>query len=165
MADSYGQFTLWVSVYHLLKSEPSCTSHKPRASYQRWLVRGDLEHEISPYAATQSYTMYLLLYLSTLQNQMQIRWQDTSSQLLLSAFCSGPKLSSLQDIHFITKILLSSDKYCKHFQKSVDINFPNVYKVKLVYKLIQFANAVHFRSTIRMHPSFGTFHFIINIAL
>ena len=53
----------------------------------------------------------------------------------------------------------------KHFQKSVDINFPNVYKVKLVYKLIQFANAVHFRSTIRMHPSFGTFHFIINIAL
>ena len=55
MADSYGQFTLWVSVYHLLKSEPSCTSHKPRASYQRWLVRGDLEHEISPYAATQSY--------------------------------------------------------------------------------------------------------------
>ena len=46
MADSYGQFTLWVSVYHLLKSEPSCTSHKPRASYQRWLVRGDLEHEI-----------------------------------------------------------------------------------------------------------------------
>ena len=57
MADSYGQFTLWVSVYHLLKSEPSCTSHKPRASYQRWLVRGDLEHEISPYAATQSYTI------------------------------------------------------------------------------------------------------------
>ena len=55
MANSYGQFTLWVSVYHLLKSEPSCTSHKPRASYQRWLVRGDLEHEISPYAATQSY--------------------------------------------------------------------------------------------------------------
>ena len=82
-----------------------------------------------------------------------------------SAFCSGPKLSSLQDIHFITKILLSSDKYYKHFQRSVDINFPNVYKVKLVYKLIQFANAVHFRSTIRMHPSFGTFHFIINIAL
>ena len=59
MADSYGQFTLWVSVYHLLKSEPSCTSHKPRASYQRWLVRGDLEHEISPYAATQSYVVVI----------------------------------------------------------------------------------------------------------
>ena len=55
MANSYGQFTLWASVYHLLKSEPSCTSHKPRASYQRWLVRGDLQHEICPHAATQSY--------------------------------------------------------------------------------------------------------------
>ena len=61
MANSYGQFTLWVSVYHLLKSEPSCTSHKPRVSYQRWLVRGDLEHEICPYAATQSYMTPQLL--------------------------------------------------------------------------------------------------------
>ena len=68
MADSYGQFTLWVSVYHLLKSEPSCTSHKPRASYQRWLVRGDLEHEISPYAATQSY-IYLNQRLLSHQTQ------------------------------------------------------------------------------------------------
>ena len=55
MANSYGQFTLWVSVSYVVKSEPSCTSHKPRASYQRWLVRGDLEHEICPHAAIQSY--------------------------------------------------------------------------------------------------------------
>ena len=55
MAISYGQFTLWVSVSYVVKSEHSCTSHKPRASYQRWLVRGDLEHEICPHAATQSY--------------------------------------------------------------------------------------------------------------
>ena len=55
MAISYGQFTLWVSVSYVVKSEHSCTSHKPRASYQRWLVRGDLQHEICPHAATQSY--------------------------------------------------------------------------------------------------------------
>ena len=53
---SYGQFTGWVSVSYVVKSEPSCTSHKPRASYQRWLVQGDLKHEICPHAATQSYT-------------------------------------------------------------------------------------------------------------
>ena len=52
---SYGQFTGWVSVSYVVKSEPSYTSHKPRASYQRWLVRGDLQHEICPHAATQSY--------------------------------------------------------------------------------------------------------------
>ena len=57
MAISYGQFTLWVSVSYVVKSEPSCTSHKPRASYQRWLVRGDLQHEICPNAATQSYIL------------------------------------------------------------------------------------------------------------
>ena len=72
MADSYGQFTLWVSVYHLLKSEPSCTSHKPRASYQRWLVRGDLEHEISPHAATQSY-MYMISHCINTQQQIYLR--------------------------------------------------------------------------------------------
>ena len=55
MAISYGQFTGWVSVSYVVKSEPSCTSHKPRASYQRWLVRGDLVHGICPHAATQSY--------------------------------------------------------------------------------------------------------------
>ena len=55
MAISYGQFTSWVSVSYVLKSEPSCTSHKPSASYQRWLVRGDLEHESCPHATTQSY--------------------------------------------------------------------------------------------------------------
>ena len=60
MAISYGQFTGWVSVSYVLKSEPSCTSHKPRASYQRWLVRGDLEHEICPHAATQSYVQCVL---------------------------------------------------------------------------------------------------------
>ena len=57
MAISYGQFTGWVSVSYVVKSEPSCTSHKPRASYQRWLVRGDLQHEICPHAATQSYAL------------------------------------------------------------------------------------------------------------
>ena len=61
MAISYGQFTLWVSVSYVVKSEHSCTSHKPRASYQRWLVRGDLQHEICPHAATQSY-IYKYLY-------------------------------------------------------------------------------------------------------
>ena len=59
MAISYGQFTGWVSVSYVLKSEPSCTSHKPRASYQRWLVRGDLEHEICLHAAIQSYMQNL----------------------------------------------------------------------------------------------------------
>ena len=121
----------------------------------------DPRHKLHYFLCIYNVSTNISIYFT----KSDVRWQDTSSQLLLSAFCSGPKLSSLQDIHFITKILLSSDKYYKHFQKSVDINFPNVYKVKLVYKLIQFANAVHFRSTIRMHPSFGTFHFIINIAL
>ena len=55
MAISYGQFTLWVSVSYVVKSEHSCTSHMPRASYQIWLVRGDLQHEICPHAAPQSY--------------------------------------------------------------------------------------------------------------
>ena len=55
MAISYGQFTGWVSVSYVVKSEPSCTSHKPRASYQRWLVRGDLVHGNCPHARTQSY--------------------------------------------------------------------------------------------------------------
>ena len=55
MAISYGQFTGWVSVSYVVKSEPSCTSHKPRASYQRWLVRGDLVHGNCPHATTQSY--------------------------------------------------------------------------------------------------------------
>ena len=55
MANSYGQFTCWVSVSDILKSEPSCTSHKPRASFQRWQVGGDLQHGKCPHAATQSY--------------------------------------------------------------------------------------------------------------
>ena len=57
MAISYGQFTGWVSVSYVVKSEPSCTSHKPRASYQRWLVRGDLVHGICPHATTQSHIL------------------------------------------------------------------------------------------------------------
>ena len=52
---SYGQFTGWVSVSYVVKPEPSCTSHKLSAIYQRWLVRGDLVHGICPHAATQSY--------------------------------------------------------------------------------------------------------------
>ena len=63
MANSYGQFTGWVSVSYVVKSEPSCTSHKPSASYQRWLVRGDLVHGICPHAATQSY-MYVVVETS-----------------------------------------------------------------------------------------------------
>ena len=59
MANSYGQFTLWASVSYVVKSEPTCTSHKPSAIYQRWLVRGELVHGICPHAATQSYTCCL----------------------------------------------------------------------------------------------------------
>ena len=55
MALSYGQFTLWVSVSYVGKSEPSCTSHKPRASYQRWQVWWGLQHGKCPHVATQSY--------------------------------------------------------------------------------------------------------------
>ena len=64
MAISYGQFTLWVSVSYVVKSEHSCTSHKPRASYQRWLVRGDLQHEICPHAATQSDILIMFLQVN-----------------------------------------------------------------------------------------------------
>ena len=56
MTNSYGQFTVWVSVSTILKSEPSFTSHKPRASYQRWHVWRGLQHGKCPHAATQSYT-------------------------------------------------------------------------------------------------------------
>ena len=59
MAISYSQFTGWVSVSYVVKSEPSCTSHKPSASYQRWLVRGDLVHGICPHAATKSYVLWM----------------------------------------------------------------------------------------------------------
>ena len=62
---SYGQFTLWVSVSYVVKSEPSCTSHKPRASYQSWLVRGDLVHGICPHAATQSYALNICLFMNS----------------------------------------------------------------------------------------------------
>ena len=55
MAISYGQFTGWVSVSYVLKSEPSCTSHKPRASYQRWQVHRGLVHGKCLHAATQLY--------------------------------------------------------------------------------------------------------------
>ena len=55
MANSYSQFTGWVSVSDILKSEPSCTSHEPRASFQRWQVGGDPVHGKCPHAATQSY--------------------------------------------------------------------------------------------------------------
>ena len=55
MANSYGQFTGWVSVSHISKCEPSCTSHERRASFQRWQVHRGLVHGICPHAATQSY--------------------------------------------------------------------------------------------------------------
>ena len=58
MANSYGQFSLWVNVSYLLKSEPNCTSHKPRASYQRWQVHRGLQHGKCPHAATQSYASF-----------------------------------------------------------------------------------------------------------
>ena len=67
MANSYGQFTGWVSVSDILKSEPSCTSHKPRASFQRWQVGGDLVHGKCPHAATQSY-MQFKIYHRNMQN-------------------------------------------------------------------------------------------------
>ena len=66
MANSYYQFTGWVSVSDILKSEPSCTSHKPRASFQRWQVRGDLQHGKCPHAATQSYKAFCLVFLYNL---------------------------------------------------------------------------------------------------
>ena len=62
----YGQFTGWVSVSDILKSEPSCTSHKPRASFQRWQVGGDLQHGKCPHAATQSYTLTKLTWLNVI---------------------------------------------------------------------------------------------------
>ena len=65
MANSYGQFTGWVSVSDILKSEPSCTSHKPRASFQRWQVGGDLQHGKCPHAATQIYPHTLALLVLT----------------------------------------------------------------------------------------------------
>ena len=91
MVNSYGQFTLWVSVYHLLKSEPSCTSHKPRASYQRWLVRGDLEHEICPHAATQSYVCNLTFGLNLSRASA---WGECDNETLLTPcfeFCGASK--------------------------------------------------------------------------
>ena len=78
MAISYGQFTLWVSVSYVVKSEPSCTSHKPRASYQRWLVRGDLQHEICPHAATQSYTPLIKLIPYLLKSTDLLRYFSTT---------------------------------------------------------------------------------------
>ena len=79
MAISYGQFTLWVSVSYVVKSEPSCTSHKPRASYQSWLVRGDLVHGICPHAATQSYSVL-------------------NVEVLVGAFNQGKALGLLRDL-------------------------------------------------------------------
>ena len=54
MANSFGHFTLWVSVSDILKSEPSCISHKPRASFQRWQVWWGLQHGKCHHAAIQS---------------------------------------------------------------------------------------------------------------
>ena len=68
MTNSYGHFTLWVSVSDILKSEPSCISHNPRASFQRWQVWWGLQHGKCPHAATQSYIClyiheYCILYI------------------------------------------------------------------------------------------------------
>ena len=57
MAISY---TLWTSASNILKSEPSCTSHKPRASLQSWQVWWGLVHRKCPHAATQSYACWLV---------------------------------------------------------------------------------------------------------
>ena len=48
-------YTLWTSASNILKSEPSCTSHKPRVSLQSWQVWWGLVHRKCPHAATQSY--------------------------------------------------------------------------------------------------------------
>ena len=63
MANSSGQFTLRVSVSNILKSEPSCTSYKLWATFQRWQVSGRHQHGMCPHAATQSYT-----YLYNIRN-------------------------------------------------------------------------------------------------
>ena len=88
MAISYGQFTGWVSVSYVVKSEPRCTSHKPRASYQRWLVRGDLVHGNCPHATTQSYKPYITpSYLTQVNTLSEI-------QLLLVMGLLGRKRTS-----------------------------------------------------------------------
>ena len=75
MANSYGQFTLWVNVSYLLKSEPNCTSHKPRASFQRWQVHRGLQHGKCPHAATQSlYIQYTHIHIPRYQGE----WRSSS---------------------------------------------------------------------------------------
>ena len=60
MAISY---TLWTSASNILKSEPSCTSHKPRVSLQSWQVWWGLVHWKCPHAATQSHVSWALKVL------------------------------------------------------------------------------------------------------
>ena len=83
MANSYGQFTVWVSVSDILKSEPSCTSHKPRASFQRWQVWWGLVHWKYPHAATQSYVNQESKRFSFFQSWKTV--ESWNKELLLAA--------------------------------------------------------------------------------
>ena len=83
MANSFGQFTGWVSLSHILKSQPSCTSHKPRASYQRWQVHRGLQHGICLHAATQSYLSITLQPVSYRdEHSAPFGWRTRSQQNL-----------------------------------------------------------------------------------
>ena len=80
---SFKQCTLWVSVSHILKSEPVCTSHKPKTSYQRWQVHRGLQHGICLHAATQSYLSITLQPVSYRdEHSAPFGWRTRSQQNL-----------------------------------------------------------------------------------
>ena len=134
---SYGQITLWNSVSNVLKSEPNCTSHKPRASCQRQLVRGDLVHGICPHAATQSYT-----YLFTFDILMQDVYNKNMSiydipgmeiwvQIMSTMPSPYPELaeriyitSSWEEFDNITKyFLLEKESFFFHVESIISIYY------------------------------------------
>ena len=73
MAISY---TLWTSASNILKSEPSCTSHKPRASLQSWQVWWGLVHWKCPHAATQSYEYNKIVCIIWIDLKKRINWYN-----------------------------------------------------------------------------------------
>ena len=102
MANSFGQFSLWVSVSHILKSQPSCTSHKPRASFQRWQVWWGLVHGKFPHAASQSSDVWRCL-----------EWRERVAKCctFYKKMLSSPKSSTLFSISNIVK-------HCVHVSSS-----------------------------------------------
>ena len=82
MANSNGQFTLWVSVSNILKSEPSCTSYKLWASLQRWQVWGRLQHGKCPHAATQSY-----IHITKIFNALKSKFCTINIFCIFNFFC------------------------------------------------------------------------------